>query len=726
MSDSDDSSLSSVRAPSKKRPFQSTIGKTTQDELDSESSDDDAFTFKKKSFSPKTKVAKKASAGSHSDSDSDDPVLRQLNSNKFQSRNTRKDIMKAIYVDSDSDNDDEVVAKGSGVTSAKPSNAIPVPSETKTPLISLDSDDSDNDDGGVFESDLIKKARLAREALEEQPVHLLDADDDDDGDDDENLIVHSVAPPVSKAAVVSEPPATGPNIRIQFRANIKSSPADHGCKAIHGKSIIMNFRTGTTWEVVLRRYRERMDAVITTHATVHFLFDGLTMPAKGTIAQHDVGDEDLVDVSIHIPKNAPPTNTTNTSGKINAGASASVKHVQIKTRIKGGDPTKTHTFQLIATDPFDKLLKAYRNMHGYSSLKRVLLETKYFQIDPALSPNDLSCDTVGVGNALCDIYICDEQQRVKQIQRMPQQIQVNSASNEKGASRSVAGSVGGIKVKIRVNGSTESYDEFSILPNEKFQKLMDWVCIHKYGVTKSDCKFIFDGAPLNPNYTPDDEDLEGDEVIDVKIDQDALKKGKELLAANVSASSNGGELVTMQKLAIGCSRKISMEGPLGVTITTIEGFIRIKAIDTEKNRGKLFPGDKITHLNGKELTKTNAGSFAKMLKSVGKQQKELQVQFLGGDGVREIIAKEVKPARSASAAKVKAPVVAASTPAPQAKKSKVDSSHAKTVITALVVRNNVSSALQFVMHSILVKFHTNYTHIILLCNGHSYNEGSIR
>ncbi len=57
----------------------------------------------------------------------------------------------------------------------------------------------------------------------------------------------------------------------------------------------------------------------------------------------------------------------------------------------------------------------------------------------------------------------------------------------------------------------------------------------KYGVTENDCKFEFDGCPLESQATPDGEDCEGDEVIDVKVDEAALAKGKKNAVAPVQA-----------------------------------------------------------------------------------------------------------------------------------------------------------------------------------------------
>jgi hypothetical protein len=680
MSDSD-SSLSSAPRTVKKRPIASTTCN-----LD-DSSDDEAFTFTKHSFSPRHKTPHSYAP---SDSDSDDSLLNPLKVTKQKNSKKPKVFTSSILDDSDSDNDDLKIS-----SSALSSKNF-VEAKTKTP-ISLDSDSDDDEGIKVVESVVMKKARLAREALENEPVDLLDDDDNDDDEIHYDIPAAPVMTVRTTKKLTPDPPANGPLIRIQFRANITSSPANHVGKTLHGKSIVLKFRTGTKWEIVSRRYREQVDRTISSHATVTFVFDGLGVAMDKTIAQYDMDDEDMVDVSISIPANAAPATVTTmktTSVSSSHQASVETKYVQIKTTIKGGDPQKFHTFQLSASDPFDKLLKTYRDMRGYSSFKRVLLETNNIRIDPTLCPNDLGFE------GACAIVICDEQERVKQIQRMPN-ASTSSSTNQ------VAGSAGGLKIKIRINGSTKSFDAFSILPSEPFQKLMDWVC-QKYYVKTADCKYIFDGAPLNPNYTPNDEDLEGDEVIDVEINKDSLEKGAKTAKSSIplSAQPQNSEPASSQQLSIGSSRKLMVEGSLGVTICAIDGFIRVKTIDNEKMKGSLFPGDKITYANGKEVVGTTAPGFAKLLKSVG-NRREFTVQFLGSKGAEEVFTKAPKALpRAVSTNTGTHPTKAVAAKGPSASsqitaKSRSNSdSCVKATVSVLVVRNNVSSAISLMFSQV--------------------------
>ena len=57
-------------------------------------------------------------------------------------------------------------------------------------------------------------------------------------------------------------------------------------------------------------------------------------------------------------------------------------------------------------------------------------------------------------------------------------------------------------------------------------------------VTVSQCKFIFDGEVLNPNATPEGLDLEGDEMIDVKLPESNASSQQSASSITSGAASN--------------------------------------------------------------------------------------------------------------------------------------------------------------------------------------------
>lgn len=54
------------------------------------------------------------------------------------------------------------------------------------------------------------------------------------------------------------------------------------------------------------------------------------------------------------------------------------------------------------------------------------------------------------------------------------------------------------------------------LQTQSFQKIFNAFCKH-LGVTRSQVKFQFDGEDLSENATPEDEDMETDDIIDTVI-----------------------------------------------------------------------------------------------------------------------------------------------------------------------------------------------------------------
>ncbi|KAL9179623.1 hypothetical protein ACHAXT_008913 [Thalassiosira profunda] len=73
-----------------------------------------------------------------------------------------------------------------------------------------------------------------------------------------------------------------------------------------------------------------------------------------------------------------------------------------------------------------------------------------------------------------------------------------------------------VKVKFRVNGKANEVDTLSVPSKGTFQSAMAQFA-QKRNVSLATCKFIFDGEVLQPTMTPEGLDLEGGEIIDVKI-----------------------------------------------------------------------------------------------------------------------------------------------------------------------------------------------------------------
>ena len=723
MSDSD-SSLSAYESFSRKKNSEgkgstSAGRKRPLINLDDSSDNDSLLNFTKHRFTPTSKPSKSSKNDTNIDvdSDSDDSVLKNMKVGKSL-RSAKKSLKNDKDDDSDSDNDVLGGDKAKSTRTSTPlGTSVISAAASKAKLdIHMDSDDSDDDDAGpkiqIKESEAMKMARLAREALlhANEPIALLDDDyDDDDGldvgmdyvpiynrkppslpqstvkqwsSDADHIAANAAAVAANIATIAAtftattSTVATGPMIRLQFRSSIKTAPTNHGGKSLHSKSITLPFRTGTKMEQVMQSYRQRVNPQITSLAQVKFVLDGLTIDLQKSLQTYDLEDEDMIDVSISIPPNAPSSEKVTTApavapastatatsttkrAMLNSNPTSMAEYVQIKTRIKNGDPSKTHIFQLKSHDSFSKLLKAYRAMHNYSSFKRILLEYNGSTVEEDKTPSDVLAMSLTSKNEL-EMEICDEQERVKQVHMMPQASRNGGSSsngldnghNDAGAGNSstINGSVGGISLKIRVNGNDKQCEQYSILPKEHFQTMIDWFCT-KHGVLQKDCQFIFDGCPLNPKGNAEEEDLEGGEVIDVKVDKNLLEQGKlngvsaSVSSASTASSSVGGsEQSSSMSTSAAKIHKVALSGRLGVNIGSFDNRIRIRNVTQANRKDVFFPGDLIKSLNGKEIIGILPTAFALLMKKGKDEVNDMEIVRMGMSDMLQNTNKIVAPA----------------------------------------------------------------------------------
>ena len=73
-----------------------------------------------------------------------------------------------------------------------------------------------------------------------------------------------------------------------------------------------------------------------------------------------------------------------------------------------------------------------------------------------------------------------------------------------------------VKLKLRINGNEKDFESVSVVVTDPFQKLFDAICTGK-GANPSQVTIELDGDRLNLNSCCKNEDLEGDEILDVKI-----------------------------------------------------------------------------------------------------------------------------------------------------------------------------------------------------------------
>lgn len=210
------------------------------------------------------------------------------------------------------------------------------------------------------------------------------------------------------------------------------------------------------------------------------------------------------------------------------------EYVQVTTQVKGGDASIQKLYQLKLHDPFSKLVATYKKERGYSSFRKISFElifqknTESVELDLNKSPHEM-----GIYNQ-CLLFVHDEEQRIKQLRNNPNCVIVGEArasSNGKDSTGTLPTcgkhnhfGNGILTLKVRINGNAQSIQSYKMNPTESFQKLIQLVRNNNGGIDSRECKFIFEGMSLNPKGTPEDEDLEGDEMIDVSIDEATLAK----------------------------------------------------------------------------------------------------------------------------------------------------------------------------------------------------------
>eukprot|EP00557_Chaetoceros_sp_GSL56_P008985 CAMPEP_0176490206 /NCGR_PEP_ID=MMETSP0200_2-20121128/7741_1 /TAXON_ID=947934 /ORGANISM="Chaetoceros sp., Strain GSL56" /LENGTH=215 /DNA_ID=CAMNT_0017887485 /DNA_START=200 /DNA_END=844 /DNA_ORIENTATION=- len=204
MSDSDSSiSINYVASKSKsasstrKRPMMSL---QSDDSSDSSSDDEDAaFTFSKHRFSASAHGSEQQN-NVESESDSEDSVLQNMRRSKKAARISK--TSRELYQDSDSDNDAELQVVDNKTQIANTGKGDVVSRDNRT--IMIDSDDSDDELGKlqIVESEAMKKARLAREALSTAPSSLIDIQDDENSEDG-NYVINDIG---TEFASVIQPP----------------------------------------------------------------------------------------------------------------------------------------------------------------------------------------------------------------------------------------------------------------------------------------------------------------------------------------------------------------------------------------------------------------------------------------------------------------------------------------------------------------------------------------
>ena len=354
--------------------------------------------------------------------------------------------------------------------------------------------------------DALVHAKEAMEALREaQKYHAEDLEDDDDDNDDPMIL--EVKPRgdsfVSALSATSLYTSRNPtneskeqiqplevqlglpmclSLRTMFSSNgtIKQG-GDNKVFKIHKKERLQN---------LMNKFRKSNSATIPESSLIRFMFDGQSLALDKSPEFFDMEDDDLIDVVVTMP----------------TSVSKNCSWVTIKTRMKHGDPRMIHEYKMRKYDPFQKIMDAYcnkRRQSGFSS-QASMITLCYNGRNVKLSSNPQAEGIID--DAM--IEICDE---IELQQQVGNKLSLTQPSQ--------------ILVKCRINGDQNKIQTYKVQEKTPLRQMMNDF-FRRNGVDIDQCIFIFDGDRLNPDHTPQQLDIEGDEIIDVKIAENILVRAQ--------------------------------------------------------------------------------------------------------------------------------------------------------------------------------------------------------
>jgi len=152
-----------------------------------------------------------------------------------------------------------------------------------------------------------------------------------------------------------------------------------------------------------------------------------------------------------------------------------------------GDTTTSHDWQLKRTDPISKLVQVYESKHNVQ-IDKMFWRQFNKQIFFDETPNMLHMT-----------------HRVT-IDLMIQNARHTTLNNSKT-----------ISLKLRTNGNEKHIQSYDVLPTDPFSVLMDLFLEQNRNIARGDAVFMLDGFALSLDGTPENEDLEGGEIIEVQV-----------------------------------------------------------------------------------------------------------------------------------------------------------------------------------------------------------------
>ena len=203
-------------------------------------------------------------------------------------------------------------------------------------------------------------------------------------------------------------------------------------------------------------------------------FDGQNVNLTKTPSFYDMDDEDLIDSVV-----TADSNIRSSASAFSTGLPAR-REEMIVIHVRGTAGSRNETYQMKKSDPLNKVVNDYCKKNNLGS---ITLDYNGRKLDASQScaqlniANDAHLDAVVVGGP-------------------------------------------SINLIFRINGKANETEHIAIRMKGTFQQAFETFA-QRRNVTVSQCKFVFDGETLRPSTTPEQLDLEGDEIIDVKVTESA-------------------------------------------------------------------------------------------------------------------------------------------------------------------------------------------------------------
>ena len=381
-------------------------------------------------------------------------------------------------------------------------------------MTKMSHEDSSSDDGGAF---TFTARRFNSNKRQSQAVDASSSDDDDDDDDDDfktssrrnkkKLVQNQINQAKSKT-ITSPAKATGSlrqkssvlsdNNPVVSISLLESSDDDDEVDA--ADTYVHPVETDAMRKAKLARIKLMASAAVVDVINLDDSVDddgyepmvvghGSSLTQSGRVFENVDLQKDLDGAENCILLD----DDSDTNVLENQNAAGNGTRIKLKLRINSKDPD-IEAFSIIVTDPFYKLFDAFSRKIGIA-LSRV----KFFLDGDELNPNS-NCQNEDLeGGEIIDVTVSGE------FIRKPVSVsQVKILQSKR------------IKLRLRVNGNDSDLHLFQLVATDPFQKLMDAFC-KKVKKSVTSVQFELDGDKLNECSTCQNEDLEGGEIIDVKM-----------------------------------------------------------------------------------------------------------------------------------------------------------------------------------------------------------------